>query len=440
MSRERNRRAIISAGVGVSQRIVQFIGTLLTMPLVLRALGQEQFGVWSAATSVAWLSGLADFGISFALVMLVGKAIALGHIDQARQQIEAALKLGTFFAILVFTVASIVIINAMPAAQVNPYLVAVAALTLSVPLGIANSVWMALQKGYVSSGWETVQTVISVGGLVIAVTVPLESDALVYVALFLLGTVVANLGSLIHLFIRHPELRPLGLATTSLESLREMAYRSTPFFILGVANVMAVFGDNVLALELLGADASAQMAIALRLCVTAMGLLVVMSQPLMPAFTDAIARTDIKWVRRTLIHGSLLTIGAAIAGASIIVLFGEPLLHWWLGSNLTFPRNLYWAMAAWIIAVSIVRVPALLINAAWIIKFQLLLAAIHGIAAFSLKFVLAPLWGVSGILWGTTLSNILVVAPAYAYLFYRRKDLWQVHRQALIINPPKTER
>lgn len=395
------------------------------MPLVLRALGQEQFGVWSAATSVAWLSGLADFGISYALVMLVGKAIALGHIDQARQQIEAALKLGTFFAILVFTVASIVIVNAMPIAQVNPYLIAVGALTLSVPLGIANSVWMALQKGYVSSGWETVQTVIAVGGLVVAVTVPLKSDVLVYVALFSLGTVLANLGSLIHLFIRHPELRPHRLGIQTLNSLRDLAYRSLPFFLLGIVNTLSIFGNNVLALELLGPDASSQMAIALRLCVTAMGLLAVMSQPLLPAFTDAIARKDTRWVRRTLIRGSLLTVGTATFGAAIVVSLGEPLLHWWLGSDLLFPASLYWAMAAWIIGVSLARVPSLLLNAAWIIKVQLLIAAIYSVTAFSLKFALVPFWGVSGILWATTLSNIAVVAPAFVYLLYRHRHLWQ---------------
>lgn len=425
MSKERNRRAILSAGVGVSQRMVQFIGTLLTMPLVLLTLGQEQFGVWSAATSVAWLSGLADFGISVALIMLVGKAIAHGQIDHARQQIESALKLGTIFAILVFMVASILIVNSLPPAQIEPYLVAVGALTLTVPFGIANSVWMALQKGYISSGWETVQTVIAVGGLVIAVTLPLDSDVLIFVTLFSLSTVAANLGSLIHLFIRYPELRPHRLWSTSLASLLDMAYKSMPFFLLGVANVMAVFSDNVIALELLGADASAQMAIALRLCITAMGLLAMLSQPLLPAFTDAIARCDTRWVQRTLLLGSLLTVGVAVAGSSVIVLFGEKLLHWWLGTDLAFPPSLYWAMVAWIFAVSVIRVPALLINAAWIIKFQLLLAGIYGIVAFSIKFLLAPLWGVSGILWGTTLTNMLIVFPAYAYLLYRRRDLWQ---------------
>lgn len=422
MTRERNRRVFFSAGVGIIQRFFQLFGILLTMPLVLHALGQQRFGVWSAVTSLSWLSGLADFGISYVMVMLVAKAVGLGHIDQAREYIGAGLKLGAFLAVLIFMISSVAVVGIAPTEEVFPYLVAIVALAVTVPLGIANSVWMALQKGYIAGGWEMAQTVLTIGGIVTASV--MSTDVLIYVVIVSAGSIAANLGSLIHLFIRHPELRPLGLAVP-MGLLRTLADRSVPFFILGIVNTLAVFSDNILALELLGTDASAQMAIALRICMTAMALLVVFSQPLLPAFTDAIAKGDKRWVRRGLVRGTVLTVGAALMGSSILVLFGEPLLLWWLRSDLKFAASLYWAMAAWIVGFSLARVPALLLNAEWVIKSQLLVAAIYGITAFGLKIVLAPSYGVSGILWGTAFANLFVVAPAYAYLFYRRRQLWQ---------------
>ena len=58
----RNRRVVVSAGVGIFQRLVQVGSTLVLMPLLLRVLGPATFGVWGAAASLAWLSGLVDIG------------------------------------------------------------------------------------------------------------------------------------------------------------------------------------------------------------------------------------------------------------------------------------------------------------------------------------------------------------------------------------------
>jgi len=416
---KRNRGAIASAGFGVFQRLVQVGCTLLLMPIVLRALGEARFGIWGAAASLAWMIGLVDIGTGSALVTLVARSLARNQVDEARSEVTGALTIGCCVAGLFLALASIAWIGGAWRGSAAPYLIAFTGLAMNVPLSAANNLWLALQKGYTANFWELVQTVATTAGLIYAAT--FTHDVRVFVALVYAGLVVSHLGSLIHLFLLHPELRPRGLPE-SLASIREVAGSGILFFILGVAGGLSFFLDNVLALQLLGPEASARMTIAMRICMTAIGMLIVISQPLWPAFADAAHKADRRWIRRGLLRGSALMVGAAAAGSSILLLFGEPLLRLWLHANLGIGRALLWAIAGWIVTQALARVPMLLLNGLSLIRFQIGALAVMTTLALALKFALAPYLGVAGILWGTSIAVVVIAVPASIWRIYRWAD------------------
>jgi hypothetical protein len=123
----------------------------------------------------------------------------------------------------------------------------------------------ALQKGYVAWFWELVQTVLTTGGLLLATT--RTTQVWIYVAVVYAGLVLANLGSLAFLLWSHPELRPHGLLAP-LKAVRGVAGHGVRYFLMGLTGGLSFLLDNVLALALLGPEASARMVIALRICVT----------------------------------------------------------------------------------------------------------------------------------------------------------------------------
>jgi O-antigen/teichoic acid export membrane protein len=194
------------------------------------------------------------------------------------------------------------------------------------------------------------------------------------------------------------------------------------FFVLGITGGLSFMLDNVLALQLLGPEASARMTIAMRICMTAIGMLIVLSQPLWPAFTDAAHKSDRGWIRRTLLRGSALLVGATAAGSVLLVLYGEPLLRVWLHANLGIGSTLLWAISAWILTQALVRVPSLLLNGLSLIRFQIVVFSVATLVAFGLKFALAPSLGVAGILWGTSIAVALIVLPASVWRIYRWAD------------------
>ncbi|HVM94171.1 MAG TPA: hypothetical protein VMT67_15215 [Terriglobales bacterium] len=418
LGHRRNRRVVASAGFGIFQRLVQVASTLIVMPLLLRALGAAQFGVWGAAASLAWLSGLVDIGTGTALVTLVARSSATNRADLARRHIAGALSIGSGLATLMFLVALLASLGGSAPHGINPYLIAAIGLAINMPLSAANNVWMALQKGYVASFWELVQTLLTTGGLIAATA--FAPNPRVCVAIVYLGLVVSNLGSLIHLFWLHPELHP-GRLWLSWAAIKEVAGQGLLYFLVTLTGALSFLLDNVLALWILGPEASARMTIALRICMTAVGALVVLSQPLWPAFTEAAEKADRRWILKALLRGATLLVGLTVAGSSLLLLFGERLLQWWLGANLGIGSALLWAISAWIVVQALARIPFLLLNGLAVLRYQIVVFSIATGLAFVLKFALAPYLGVAGVLWGTTITVVLIVIPA---------SLWRIGQWA----------
>ena len=412
----RNRRAVVSAGFGVSQRLVQAGCTLILMPALLHALGTARFGVWGAAASLAWLAELADFGVGSSLVTLVAREMALERVHEARRQIAAALTLSGALALFFLLLIGAAWSSRTWGTYGAVYLIAFAGLAVNLPLNLANNIWMALQEGYYASMWELAQTVATTAALLAATLC--TRDVRVYVALVYGGLVAANLGSLIHLYLRHPELRPERLPERWV-AMRELAGSGVMFFLMGVVGSLSYMLDNVLALQLLGPQASAQMTIAMRICISGVGMMVVISQPLWPAFTDAAHTADRPWVMHKLAWGTALLTAIAVAGGAILVACGEPLLRLWLHTDLGIRRGLLVAIAAWVLAQALIRVPHLLLKGLLVVKYQTVVLTVALVAAFALKFALTGRLGVGGILWGTTLSLAFIFLPALAWRIRR---------------------
>jgi len=411
-TRGRGGRIVFAAGAGVLQRFVQVAGALLVVPLLLKSLGAPRFGVWGAVTSLAWLISLLDLGLGAALVTMVAEATALNRDADARRHVTGALVAASGLGVVTLVVASVVVLVAVPRDLTGPYLLAVFGIAVNVPLNSANSVWMALQKGYISAFWELIQTLLIQTGLIVAAFVSV--DVRVYVGVVYGGFALANFGSLSHLFLRHPELRPDAWAEP-LKAARDVAARGMLYFTAGLTGALTYLLDTVLALQLLGPEAAARMTVASRICLSAGGFLTIISQPLWPAFAEASARGDLRWMRRGLARGTALMMGVAIAGAAFLVTLGRPFLRWWLHADLGFGQGLLWAMAIWILAQAAGRVPCFLLLGVGVIRFQVVMCAIATSIALFLKFVWAPRLGVAGILWATAAAALFINLPALTW-------------------------
>ena len=392
-------------------RVLQVATTIVVIPLALHALGPSGFGLWGAATSLAFLAPMLDLGLGPALITQVARAWAEGDRRQASDLVGTGLMGTAAMALLVWSGGSLLVSLVTAGPEFTVFMLAVAGLALNVPFSTANNIWIGLQKGYVAAGWDIVQTLLSAGGLFWAALT--GAGVIAMVAAFYAGFIIANALSLAHLLIAHPELRPTRLRVPAA-IWRVVLGKGGLFFLISALGVLAYSLDNVLALAILGPVASAQMAIALRIGVNAIGIITSLTQPLWPAFVDAHAKGDAAWIRTTLLRGTAIVAGITASGALILVTVGEPLLRWWLRRDLGLGGPLLGATAFWVFALTVPRVPALLLNALSILRLQVLALGAAAGLGLALKYVFAGYFGVTGILVPTPVCWMLIVWPVYA--------------------------
>ncbi len=415
MSRNRNFRILFAASAGIVQRLVQIPVGFIVVPLVLHTLGVAGLGVWGAATSIAWLYSMLDLGLGSALVTLLPRSLGAGQVEQAQDYVTASLQGGIFLAVLVLLAGSSVICSSLVPMPSPPFIVAGCAVTLNIPLSMGNEMWVGLQKGYGAAGWQIFGSLLTLAMLFAAAHV--HAGIMGMTIVVYLGMLAANIGSLVHVLAAHPQLRPRWRLHAA--ALRTVLTQGSQMFAITIAAALAYALDNVLALSWLGPEASARMTIAMRVCTTAMGLIGVITQPFWPGFANAYAEADYRWIRRTLSLGTLAIMALAGAGSIFIIIFGAPVLQWWLHQNLQLPRSLFWVMAAWICAGSLSHMPGLLLHAALRLRPQIILLSLVAGLGLVLKYFAALHFGVSGMLLVSALLWLFLSTPCYFWLAQR---------------------
>jgi O-antigen/teichoic acid export membrane protein len=401
-----------SALIGVSQRFLQILVSLLLTPALMSALGQSGFGLWAAAASLTWISGAFDLGIGNALVTDFSRAMAMNDRQLVKRLLATAMWMGVSIAILESSLAFWLIPRFAPVGSSDAYLIAAFCMALNVPAGLATPLWTAQQRLDVVWIWEAFQTVLTTTVMFIVISV--TQDVRIYVAVSAGGVLASSCASLAHLLIRNPDLSPIGLVPM-LNECRQLFLRSFPYFLLACGAILVSSADSIISLSMLGADQTAVMAICQRIGMTAVGLLFVCTQPLWPAFANAAVRGEIFWIKNRLWTGIFMITAVAVVGSGLLILFGERMIDVWLGGKLIVGDEILWAMAIWITFPALGRLPVVLLNALGVVWFQVKVAIIFGFLAFALKLGLGNLYGVKGILAASGLAYGLTHLPAYAW-------------------------
>jgi O-antigen/teichoic acid export membrane protein len=428
-ARERGRRFALSAIAAIGARGVALIVNLVSVPLALTMLGPERYGAWVALSSFVLMLSFADLGIGSALLNLVSETdgrddqnAAVRYISSAWvAMIAVAAVLIAAFALvypLVDWGAALRVSDPQSAREVGPALaVAFVLFAVGIPLGVAQRAQLAYQEGFAVSLWQAFGSLVGLVGLVIAMNLAL---GLTGVALALTGGVAAgSLANYLVFFGRRPWLYP-RLRAFSRTAARLVLRRGVLFFALQLATALAFVSDGLIADVVLGPGAAARYSIAQRLYFVVPILITLAVTPLWPAYSEALARGDGRWVRvmfRRSVAGCMLA--AAVAGIALTAL-RVPIFSLWVGPALVPSLSLSIALVVWSVLYSWGAAVAVLLNAANVVAFQVVMSLTMGVASFLLKGYLAQRLGIEGIALAMIIAyGALTFVPYTVYLFRR---------------------
>ncbi len=404
---------------GLLSRGATLAVSAITLPLTVRYLGAEEYGIWvTISGSVAMLNVL-DLGLANTLTNRIAEALSLGDEPLAQRYyatafwLTAAVSLG--IAAILLTVLphvnwlSLFHLHDARLAKAAAQCVTIACVStlVGLPLNLVSRVLGGYQQLHVANYFAMVNSALTllavVGGILMKLSL---------VHLMLCYCVCVNAGliglNLWFATVRSPALKPLPWKMRR-SAMGSLFGEGALFFLIQIANIVVFNSDNLVITHFLGADKVTPYSVAWRLVTYATLLQQLVMPAAWPALSDAFHRGDADWVRatyRSLTRKSLVVVSAC---AVMLGLFGRTLVRLWVGRAAVPDWTLLWLMAFWAILVSVTSNQALLLAAVGRLRLETLLALGAATVNLVLSIVLVQRLGAQGVILATILSFLVVM-------------------------------
>jgi O-antigen/teichoic acid export membrane protein len=401
---------------------------LVSVPLTLHYLGSERFGLWMTITSLIATLGFADFGIGNGLLNAVAQANGRDDREAIKESISSAFAILSLIALVILVVFGGIyplvdwggLFHVRSAAAHDEagvaLMVFVFCFALSIPAGVVQRTQTGLQLGYVTNLWQTIGSVVALAGVLFTIHFRL---GLPWLVASIAGIPVLALfaNGIAFFFVTNPELRPTSSAV-SRNAGQRIAHVGLYFLVQQLAVSLAYTSDNLIISRLLGPDAVTEYAVPVRLFSVVPLVLSMLLMPLWPAYGEAMARGDGKWVRHIFTRSLQISLGFTVAVTSGLLWFTESIFRLWLGSSFAAPSFLLTGLAIWKLFEAWGIPVAAFLNGANAIRVQAVSALGMAVCALMLKFVLVRSIGVPGAIWATIVSYALFTFIPLSFVTY----------------------
>ena len=424
-------------------RIVGMIVSLVNVPVAVRYLGNEGYGLLTVIISVVGWIQFSNLGLGLGLQNTLTEQTALGNKKVQRELIST-----TFFALL--GIGALLIVAAAVAFPLVRWTALFPPTTARFANEIPGAVAMAIGCFIAATIWGFIQPIYaarqelhlySLQGLAANITSLLALFAAVHFKTGLLGVAVANIGvnalfaagfAVWTIYGRGlTELRP------SWSAIRLAAFHSVfrtgfGFLALQICSVIISQADGFLIAQFLSTEQVTPYAVGQRVFAQLIGVLGIITAPLWPAFGHAKTLGDTAWIRRIYQKVIWYSTGAYLAAFLSLCLAGHWLLALWVGKG-SAPKT--WLLAA-IGAQYFLNLwssnHAILLNGLGVIRQQVWAYSLQALLGLGLSICFIKKFGVIGIPLGGGLAYLVVSVWYLPWLFQRTLN-------KLKLEPSKTE-
>ncbi len=399
----RNRQLLRSIATSFFSKGVSLVLQGVAIPLAIRALGPEQYGVYAVLTgALAWTT-FAGVGVGPGLTLQL--ASQAGDRRQERRLVTTAgalmllCSLGalTAIAMLVWLVGIRTIFGPEVAAyssELQQGLILMSfLLALNLVLSIIDAVQAGYQNQYITNLWTIAGNLLTII-LLLSVAFWWPTVSTMIVAIY--GSItIARIANGISLFLQRPYLFP-SFAAIDRHVIR-LVVGSGLAFLLGQLASYTVQGYGAFWTgRIVGPQAAAIFAVMAQLMLLGGSFVTMFTAPLWPALAHARAQNDVPWIRTIRRRATIGLVGyGAVLGFSIAA-FGDPMISHWI-SPLVAPPFAFQVLSG-LFAILVVWDHlnyTFLLGLGRVWPAALALSAGAAVVLVT-SFILVPIWGVTG--------------------------------------------
>ena len=398
-------------------KVLAIGASFLIIPIMIRYLGNEQYGIWSTLLSIISWIVLFDIGIGNSLRNKISEALVKDDKKKARDYISTAY-------VLIGLISVVLLISFLIASSFIPWqrffntsilsnheLESVVNITASFLfinfwLSLINQVFNGIQKTsfvvfnqFLSNTLALIFTYV----LYLYFETSLWKLAFVYGSSLLLSSLLLSLW----FYRKNQEFIPqvkyyVHKYTKSITSL------GFQFFIIQIAVVAIFTTDKILITQLFSPEYVTSYDVVFKLFSVITIAHSLLMAPLWSAYSDAYHREDFGWIKRTIKNQLKIYLLIVLATIGLIFL-AKPVISIWIGKDFVIDNMLITVMGLFVLVSTWNNIYAYFLNATNKLDTQIKTSIIAIFVNIPLSIVLVKYldFGVYGIVIGTILSLLL---------------------------------
>ena len=316
------------------------VSGLVVTPIIVGALGTEQFGIWALIGSILGFIGLLDFGIGPSLIRFAAEQRGRGARGETSELTSTALAIYLVLAVLsvlqavllAFLLPHVVDISDeyVRAAQIA-VVVSVGTFVLRFPLGLFGYL-LAGQQRYDVLNVANILGALLYFGLAVLVLYVLDGSL---VALAVITAIVTAFRLLLPLFWLRRELPDLRVrrSLVTRRQARELLTFSSRNMLIQVASKVVFSTDVIVVSIILGSVAAGVYGIPAKLFALAFGVGIASTTLLFPLLSELEGADDRERQERYLLAGVRLGLAVVVAVGLPLVFLPDRFLEAWLPSD-----------------------------------------------------------------------------------------------------------
>jgi O-antigen/teichoic acid export membrane protein len=425
--RLRNLRLRLTYASSAVLRGVNILFTLLSVPLLLNYLGEERYGIWITLYSLLSVLAFADLGIGNGLINVIASSYADQDELRARRYVTSALLfLGGLALLLAVVIALLVpffpwvevfrVQSALGQQEVGlTSFIFLLCFVLGLPLGAFQRILVGRQKIYLNDIAQIIGKGLSLGAVMLGVQSGVGLPLLVGM---LVGIPLLSMGGMAWYVLRveAPGLRPQR-QDVDLGLVQELLKVGGLFFILQLSGAIAFSSNSLVLSTILGTEASTQYNVPAQLfnlVALPIGLLLA---PLWPAYAEAFGSGDWQWIRKTFLRSVGYSLVVSTLCVIPLVVIAPTVIRLWTSDTIHPSFDLLLGLGLWQILLNVSNSFAMFLNGVSIIRLQVVIALLMMCCNIVLSVLLTRQIGVSGVVWGSVIPQILIVVVPYLIFF-----------------------
>ncbi len=409
------RRIAVNALSNYLSFAVSFLVMMLLTPIIIRGIGEADYGLWTLTFSVLGFFALVDFGFATSVVKFVAEC--RGQDDSERRNRILSTLLIVYIALALLAILGVTILGiaynhifSIPETQHGKALVllgilAARSLVIALPLGLFRGLLYGEQKIWqinaVQSGSSVLAALLSWWAMSTGMGV------IILAWINLLGILLEHVIYIGLCYRSVPSLR-ISIRMAEWSMFRELTSFSSAQFIVNVANLVLLRTDPILVKFFLPLPSVAVYGIALKIAESAHLLTKQFINVLSPVIAEMKGRGDEQGIRFILVHCAKYAFAPAVMLAIGAYCFATDAIILWVGEEFRDAGPvlivLMTAMGLAIPQIAASTVLAMTGHHA----FAARAAVIGTVTNITVSVILAPWFGLLGIAGGTLITAICI--------------------------------